>query len=222
MSPAAALAVIAPAARHPGTGQRGDPAPRRCQRSSPRRVGRGRRRHRVRGSAGARSRPTILAVAEEAGRTARAEHLPLVVQKASSGSDILEGIAALERWGTLAKALVDCSGVVPTIVVVDGPAVSGPALLLGVADLVVMTDASFAFVNGPVMVAEFTGVHVSAEELGGAGELARHTGVPALVVATRQAAVDAVADLLGYLPDSVDAEPPAWPADDPVDRPCPE
>ena len=60
---------------------------------------------------------------------------------ASSGSDIVEGIAALEGWGSLAKALVDCSGVVPTIVVVDGPAVSGPALLLGVADLVVMTES---------------------------------------------------------------------------------
>ena len=76
-----------------------------------------------------------------------------------------------------------CSGVVPTVVVVDGPAVSGPALLLGVADLVVMTEASYAFVNGPVMVAEFTGVRVATDELGGAGELARHTGVPSLVVA---------------------------------------
>ena len=53
--------------------------------------------------------------------TARAEHLPLVVVLASTGSDIVEGIAALEGWGRLAKALVDCSGVVPTIVVVDGP-----------------------------------------------------------------------------------------------------
>ena len=72
--------------------------------------------------------------------TARRDGLPLVVVMASTGADIVEGIAALEGWGRLAKALVDCSGVVPTIVVVDGPAVSGPALLLGVADLVVMTE----------------------------------------------------------------------------------
>ncbi len=72
----------------------------------------------------------------------------------------------------------------PTVLVVDGPAVSGPALLLGVADLVVMTEGSYAFVNGPMMVEEFTGVRVSTAELGGAGELARHTGVPSLVVPT--------------------------------------
>ena len=141
---------------------------------------------------------------------------------ASTGSDIVEGIAALEGWGSLAKALVDCSGIVPTIVVVDGPAVSGPALLLGVADLVVMTESSYGFVNGPVMVEEFTGVRVTTAELGGAGELARHTGVPALVVPTREAALEAVADLLAYLPDSVDDEAPEWPCDDPVDRACPE
>ena len=92
---------------------------------------------------------------------ARAEGMPLVIVMASTGSDIVEGIAALEGWGRLARALVDCSGIVPTIIVVDGPAVSGPALLLGVADLVVMTETSYAFVNGPVMVEEFTGVRIS-------------------------------------------------------------
>jgi acetyl-CoA carboxylase carboxyltransferase component len=154
--------------------------------------------------------------------TARDQGIPLVVVMASTGADIVEGIAALEGWGQLAKALVDCSGIVPTILVVDGPAVSGPALLLGVADLVVMTESSYGFVNGPVMVEEFTGVRVSTDELGGAGILARTTGVPSLVVPTRDAAFAAVADLLSYLPSSVDDYPPQWPNDDPVDRLCPE
>ena len=164
----------------------------------------------------------IAATVEEAATTALRERLPLVLVLASSGSDIVEGIAALDGWGRLARALVSLSGVVPTLLVVDGPAVSGPALLLGVADLVVMTAASYAFVNGPVMVADFTGVHISADELGGAGELARHTGVPSVVVASRGAAVDAVAELLAYLPDNVDEEPVRWPSDDPPDRSCPE
>ena len=63
---------------------------------------------------------------------------------------------------------------------------------------------------------------MTTAELGGAGELARHTGVPALVVPTRDAALEAVADLLAYLPDSVDDEAPASPCDDPHDRACPE
>jgi acetyl-CoA carboxylase carboxyltransferase component len=164
----------------------------------------------------------IAAVVEQAATVALAERLPLVVVMASSGSDILEGMAALEGWGRMGKALVELSGVVPTVFVVDGPAVSGPALLLGVADLVVMTEAAYGFVNGPVMVEQFTGVRVTTAELGGAGELARHTGVPSLVVATRDAAIDAVCDLLAYLPSSVDDEPPRWVTDDPVDRSCPE
>ena len=58
----------------------------------------------------------------------------------------------------------------PTVVVVDGPAVSGPALLLGLADFTVMTEDSYAFVNGPAMVEEFTGRAITTEELGGAGQ----------------------------------------------------
>ncbi len=142
----------------------------------------------------------------------RDEGMPLVVVLASTGADIVEGIAALEGWGRLARALVDCSGIVPTILVVDGPAVSGPALLLGVADLVVMTEASYAFVNGPVMVEEFTGVRISDRRARRRRrDWPARTGVPSLVVPTRDAAVDAVGDLLAYLPSSVDDEPPRWP-----------
>src|SRR3954466_3632420 len=56
---------------------------------------------------------TIAAVVEQAAEGALADRLPLVLVMASSGSDIVEGIAALEGWGRLAKALVDLSGVVP-------------------------------------------------------------------------------------------------------------
>ena len=117
-----------------------------------------------------------------AAQTARSKGLPLVTQMESSGADILEGIAALHGWGTAAKALADCSGVVPTISIVTGPAVSGPALLIGLSDFVVMTDESYAFVSGPTMVAEFTGIEVSTDELGGAGTHARHSGASSVVV----------------------------------------
>jgi acetyl-CoA carboxylase carboxyltransferase component len=165
---------------------------------------------------------TASSIVEHAACTARDQGLPLVIMMASTGADIVEGIAALEGWGRLARSLVDCSGIVPTIVIVDGPAVSGPALLLGVADIVVMTETSYGFVNGPVMVEEFTGVRVSTDELGSAAVLARSAGVPSLVVPTRDAAVLAVGELLAYLPSSVDDVSPRWLTDDPVDRLCPE
>ena len=74
-----------------------------------------------------------------AAHTALAERIPFVGYIASSGADIVEGMAALHGWGLAARALADCSGIVPIVLVVTGPAVSGPALLLGLADLVVMT-----------------------------------------------------------------------------------
>ena len=73
------------------------------------------------------------------------------------------GDASRRRWR---RVRAGC----PTIVVVDGPAVSGPALLLGLADFTIMTEASYAFVNGPVMVEQFTGVGIDIDELGGADE----------------------------------------------------
>jgi acetyl-CoA carboxylase carboxyltransferase component len=159
---------------------------------------------------------------EHAARTALDARIPLVCIMRSSGADIVEGFAALHGWGRAARALADCSGVVPTVFVVDGPAVSGPALLLGLADHVVMTEEAYAFVSGPTMVAEFTGVAMSNDELGGAASHARYTGATTLVAADLAGAVDLVSLLLGYFPQHNDEEPPLRPTDDEIDRSVPE
>src|SRR5256885_3244653 len=80
--------------------------------------------------------------------------MPVVGRVASSGADVTEGVAALHAWGRVAKALTDASGVVPVVLVLVGPAVSGPALLLGIADHVIMTADAFAYVTGPEVVVE--------------------------------------------------------------------
>jgi acetyl-CoA carboxylase carboxyltransferase component len=158
-----------------------------------------------------------------AAAAARQHRMPLVLVLATSGADINEGIPSLHAWGRVASALTACSGVVPTAVIVSGPAVSGPALLLGIADLTVMTETSYAFVNGPTMVEEFTGVSISVEELGGAGHHARYTGVATSVVADRAAAVEMVGELLGYLPTTSTPNlrgcPPTIPPIDAVPKP---
>ncbi|MFZ9630036.1 MAG: acyl-CoA carboxylase subunit beta [Ilumatobacteraceae bacterium] len=161
-------------------------------------------------------------VIEAAASTALNERLPFVCVMRSSGADIVEGIAALHGWGRAARALTDCSGIVPTVFIVDGPAVSGPALLLGIADHVVMTEGAYAFVSGPAMVAEFTGVMIDNDELGGAASHARYSGAATLVAPDLDVAVDMVGQLLAYFPSSNDEEPPVWPTDDPGDRPTPE
>src|SRR5829696_1671631 len=153
--------------------------------------------------------------------TAVDQRLPLVGRIASSGADILAGVSATHGWGTAARAIVRCSGIVPVVLVVDGPAVSGPALFLGLADAVVMTETSYAFVSGPHMVREFTGEVLTNTMLGGPGMHARTSGVASMVVRDGADAQDAVASILSYLPSHTDVETPRVPTNDPADRPTP-
>ena len=159
---------------------------------------------------------------ERAAQEALLRRLPLVGFIASSGADIDSGIAATMGWGRVAKAVVGCSGQVPTIFCATGPAVSGPALLLGLADIAIATEDSYAFVTGPRMVGQFTGEVISNQTLGGAGQLARRSGVAAFLVDDKDAASEVVGALLSLLPAHADELPPRWAVDDPADRPTPE
>jgi acetyl-CoA carboxylase carboxyltransferase component len=145
--------------------------------------------------------------------------VPVVGVLDTSGADVHEGVASLHAWGGIARRFAETSGVVPTVLVVVGAAISGPALLLGIADVVIMTSDSFAYVTGPGSVAEFTGMEMTDDELGGAaGVHSSLTGVAALMVSDQDAAIRAVADVLSFLPANNIEEPPAEFADDPLDR----
>jgi acetyl-CoA carboxylase carboxyltransferase component len=146
--------------------------------------------------------------------------LPLVGVLSTSGADIHEGVASLHAWGRVARAVAQASGVVPVVFAVIGPCTSGPALLLGVADHVVMTPDAFAYVSGPEAVAEFTGVAIDRLTLGGGAVHDSRTGVASLIAADEDDALLAVADLLAYLPSHHLEDPPAETTYDPLDRPC--
>ena len=153
---------------------------------------------------------------------AREKRLPLVLAMASSGAEIREGVSALHGWGEAAHEITKCSGVVPTIAIVDGPAVSGPALLIGLCDMVIMTNDSFAFVSGPTMVAQMTGVEVSNEELGGTDIHSRQSGVANLVATDINHAVELLNEVLRYLPNHVDELTALIDTGDAANRQCPE
>ena len=172
-------------------------------------------------SAGALIRADGQSIAAGA-RAAREQRLPLLLRLASSGADAAEGVAALDGWAGAARELTANSGVVPSIAIVSGPTVSGPALMLGLVDHVIMTADAYAFVSGPMMVEEFTGVPISKEELGGPSVHDRTSGVASFVVATEDDAEDLAAELIGFLPDHTDDHPALTPCSDPVARPTPE
>jgi len=144
----------------------------------------------------------------EAASVARHMCIPLVLVLASSGADVSGGVASLHGWGRAARSIADSSGVVPVLVVVTGPALSGPALLLGLADVVVMTGDAFAFVSGPTMVQEFTGIRIGVHQLGGSAIHARTSGLCAIEAASPEQGLDHVAHLLSLLPAHADELPP--------------
>jgi len=148
--------------------------------------------------------------------------VPIVVSLDTSGAEIGEGVAALHGWGQIAAALAAASGVVPIVIVVTGACVSGPSLLLGLADHVIMTTDAFAYVTGPADIAAFTGVAVDHMTLGGADTHARRTGIASLLATDPAHARDLVARLLDHLPPNHLADPPRVRSADPAARPCSE
>jgi acetyl-CoA carboxylase carboxyltransferase component len=155
----------------------------------------------------------------EAADQARQLRVPFVFYVASSGADVLDGVAALHGWGIAAAAISRCSGIVPVVAAATGPVVSGPALLLGLSDLVVMNSEAVAFVSGPQMVADFTGVRIGLRELGGVATHSRSSGLCAV---ESDDVEGTVAELLEFLPSHTDEMPPVSPLSDPVRRSTPE
>ena len=91
----------------------------------------------------------------------------------------------------------------------SGPAVSGPALLLGIADHVIMTADAFAYVTGPDVV---VAVHRRADRPRPARRRRRCTSAtaasPRWWSTTRTTRWSPPASLLSYLPDNHLADPP--------------
>ena len=167
------------------------------------------------GEAGAETMEQAIRLATELG-------VPFVAWLDTAGADVGEGISSLHGWGRCAHALVQASGVVPTVIIVTGACVSGPALCLGLVDHVIMTADAFAYVSGPEAVAEVTGVTLDRLALGGAAMHGRMSGVASLVVEDEDEAAHALAALLEYLPANHLDDAPAWPSDDIADRDCAE
>lgn len=153
---------------------------------------------------------------------ALAARLPFVGVISTSGADMTDGVGSLHGWGRAARALANCSGVVPIALSVVGPTLAGPALLLGLADFVVMTPDATAYVSGPQAVAELTARHVAPSDLGGSAVHSRLTGVAAATAPSEDDAVGVIGSLFSYLPAHSDQQPPIARCHDPVDRLTPE
>ena len=151
-------------------------------------------------------------------RTAKTQHIPLICNFNSTGAPPDSGVEALDGWGKAAQEITASSGIIPIIFCVKETALAGPALLLGLADFVIMVKDSYSYVSGPRMVQEFTGVPIDPETLGGAAKHAQMSGLASFVVPDLDSALEIVDELLSLLPSSSSSTPPNNPTTDPADR----
>ncbi len=155
-------------------------------------------------------------------RSALERGIPLLVEFKAKGPAAQEELAVTFAVGEAARQLTTCSGRVPTIGILQGDAVAGPSLLLGLLDHVIVVDGSHAFVSGPQMVSEFTGVEFNRTELGGTSVLSQNAGIASISAQDLEAAYDLADELLSMLPASNEEAPPIIQTADAVERQLPD
>jgi acetyl-CoA carboxylase carboxyltransferase component len=112
------------------------------------------------------------------------------------------------------------SGQVPQIGVLYGPDVAGSAYTPVFCDFLVMVeDISAMAIASARIVEAMTGEQIDMQGLGGPEVHARHSGSADLVVPDEASAVDAVTQLLSYLPQKYDAPNPTREPKPPVKNP---
>ncbi|ERG88685.1 MAG: acetyl-CoA carboxylase, carboxyltransferase component (subunits alpha and beta) [halophilic archaeon J07HX5] len=113
------------------------------------------------------------------------------------------------------------SGYVPQICVLYGPSIAGAAYTPVFADFTVMVRGMSAMaIASPRMVKMVTGEEISLQELGGPEMHMEESGSADLIADDENHARELVAQLLSYLPDSVDDDPPSQPATAPAAAPA--
>ncbi len=145
--------------------------------------------------------------------------IPLIGLNDSGGARIQEGVASLAACGEVFVRNVLASGVKPQISLILGPCAGGAVYSPALTDFVIMArDTSSMFLTGPDVVEAVTGEQVTIDELGGPAIHDARSGVARLVADTERQALELVKQLLGYLPQNNNEDPPQVIPYDPADR----
>ena len=113
------------------------------------------------------------------------------------------------------------SGRVPQICVLYGPCIAGAAYTPVFADFTIMVEGMSAMaIASPRMVEMVTGEDIDLQDLGGARIHAEHSGSADLVAEDEEHARDLVEQLITYLPDNSDLDPPTQPGSQPAKPPA--
>jgi propionyl-CoA carboxylase beta chain len=142
---------------------------------------------------------------------------PIIGLNDSGGARIQEGVVSLAGYSRVFLRNTRASGVVPQISAILGPCAGGAVYSPAITDFVFMTEkSSYLFVTGPDVIKTVTHEEVSKEELGGARTHSTVSGVAHFVRPSDEAVLEAIRELVSYIPsnnlDDVPRQPPKEPA----------
>ena len=144
---------------------------------------------------------------------------PVIGLNDSGGARIQEGVVSLAGYADIFLRNTITSGVVPQISAVMGPCAGGAVYSPALTDFIFMVDkTSHMFVTGPDVIKTVTHEDVSKEKLGGALTHNSISGVAHFLAADDAECLRMIRELMSYLPQNNQEDPPRRPTSDPVDR----
>jgi acetyl-CoA carboxylase carboxyltransferase component len=134
---------------------------------------------------------------------------PIVGIIDSGGARIQEGIASLDGYAAIFRAMIRASGVIPQVTIIAGPSAGGASYAPGLSDFVLMVEGiSQMYITGPEVIKAVTGEKVSFDELGGASVHSLKSGCAHLVFKSEKDCLVGVKKLLSLLPQNNLEDPP--------------
>ena len=128
---------------------------------------------------------------------------PIIGINDSGGARIQDGVEGLVGYGEIFKRNTLASGVIPQICAILGPCAGGAVYSPALMDFIFMVkDISHAFITGPRVIKAVLGQDVSDDELGGAAVAQRKAGVASRSENSEEECLEAIKELLSYLPSS--------------------
>lgn len=148
---------------------------------------------------------------------------PIIYLVDSAGARIneqFESYIGRRAWGNIFYNQIQASGRIPQLCAMFGPSPAGSAYIPALCDLIVMVEGeATAYLGSPRLAEMATGEKTTLEEMGGARMHATKSGLADVLVDDETAALQALRDYLGYMPQNWTAEQrltdPVEPADHP-------
>lgn len=144
---------------------------------------------------------------------------PIIGLNDSGGARIQEGVLSLGGYADIFLRNTLASGVIPQISAIMGPCAGGAVYSPAMTDFIFMVDkGSHMFVTGPDVIRTVTHEEVNKEELGGAMTHNVQSGVAHFLSSDDAACLRSIRELLSFLPQNNQDEPPRVVPTDSPDR----